>query len=444
MKYKITAIMVLLFLGCFGKAERDDRVQRSNAGNQIADALPPYTDYCDMLSQEIQGRKHAFLAGNLVYYVGGQYHCWDHAEDETLGLTHPFHHDLRGRGFGITTHKGSGTGHDFKGWEFYTQTRIAYGTVIIKGKEYPYPAPTSMKWRPDKVICEYVVGGVKIHEEKFVAENDVVCSVIRSEVPVTLRFDGRSLMINNLSMTNTSKVQFDAQSNAVHISEGGTVKTHPVVDRNDNAEGRLIYDGMSTVLSSSKKLTNFTTKIDDQKRRLYSFQIPCDREGVVLTWAMDDVYAKALARTRDVLSDTAGQMQAKTKKMNDLLNYQIPYFRCSDSDIVDIYYYLWSIYLMYYIDVDQGWEQYPHTQSAQHTASTAGAPSRGRDARRAHASAATRVDCAGPGPGTPGTRLCPRAGAACLHPDGHSQQRRRGGRAAHGVAPCHPRAAGHL
>ena len=33
--------------------------------------LHPYTDYCSMLGQEIQGRKHAFLAGNLVYYGGG-------------------------------------------------------------------------------------------------------------------------------------------------------------------------------------------------------------------------------------------------------------------------------------------------------------------------------------------------------------------------------------
>ena len=29
-----------------------------------------------------------------------------------------------------------------------------------------------------------------------------------------------------------------------------------------------------------------------------------------------------------------------------------------------MYYYLWAIYLMYYIDVGQGWEMYPHTQTA--------------------------------------------------------------------------------
>jgi hypothetical protein len=64
-----------------------------------------------MLAQEIQGRKHAFLAGNLTYYVGGQYHCWRHHEDEIIGLTHPFHHDLRGRGFGLAKHPESRFGH---------------------------------------------------------------------------------------------------------------------------------------------------------------------------------------------------------------------------------------------------------------------------------------------------------------------------------------------
>ena len=37
--------------------------------------------------------KHGFLAGNNVYYVGGRL-AWD-KQHETIGLTHPFHHDLR-------------------------------------------------------------------------------------------------------------------------------------------------------------------------------------------------------------------------------------------------------------------------------------------------------------------------------------------------------------
>ena len=326
------------------------------------DELPPYTDYCAMLAQEIQGRKHAFLAGNLTYYVGGRYNCWRHHEDETIGLTHPFYHDLRGRGFGLARHEGSGYGHDFRGWEFYKETRIAYGTVIVGDREYPHPVPTSMQWRPDKVICRYKVGGVSIREEKFIAGNDVACSIIASDAPITLRFDGHSLVIPKLSIDRTSQVRFDQNNNTVRITEGGSVITHPVAQQ--TCQGRLIYDGMSTVLSSSAKISAYAADTDSEGRQLYSFQVPCDSRGVAITWAMDDEYAKALAASQSVLADYRGALSAKTKTMNDLLNYQIPYFRCSDQDIVKVYYYLWALYLMYYIDVQQGWEMYPHTQTA--------------------------------------------------------------------------------
>ena len=328
----------------------------------IENELPPYTDYCVMLEQEIQGRKHAFLAGNLTYYVGGRYNCWRHHEDETIGLAHPFHHDLRGRGFGLAKHPGSGFGHDFRGWEFYNHTRIAYGTVVIGDQEYAHPVPTSMVWRPDKVICTYRVGDVDIREEKFIAANDVACSIISSESPVILRFDGHSLVIPKLSIDRTAKVRFDESNNAIHITEGGTVVTHPV--ENETCTGRLIYDGMSTVLSSSARITAYAARTDDKGRQVYSFRVPCDRRGVAITWAMDDEYAKALAASRSVLADCREALAAKTKAMNDLLNYQIPYFRCSDQEIVNVYYYLWAIHLMYYIDVGQGWEVYPHTQTA--------------------------------------------------------------------------------
>jgi hypothetical protein len=57
-------------------------------------------------------------------------------------------------------------------------------------------------------------------------------------------------------------------------------------------------------------------------------------------------------------------MIAKTREMNRQLNDEIPYFRCSDRKFEDIYYYLWSLYVMYYIDVQRGWEMEPHTQTA--------------------------------------------------------------------------------
>ncbi|MBT3201463.1 MAG: hypothetical protein HN350_16300 [Phycisphaerales bacterium] len=328
---------------------------------------PPYTDYCAMLSQEIQGRKHAFLAGNLTYYVGGRFDVWTHRGDETIGLTQPFFHDLRGRGFGLVKHDKSGYGHDFRGWEFYNQTKVMFGTVIVGGKEYKYPAPISMKWRPDKVVCTYEVGGVNVREEKFIAANDTACTIITSDKPVTLRFDGQSLVIAGKSIDRTSKVRLDAAGNSVHITEGGTVQTHPFRDKAKTLKaypGKLIYDGMSTVLSSSAKLSAYTAARDKEGRQVYSFEVPCDSKGVAMTWAMHDDYAKALKATKTVLGDYRGALAAKTKASNDMLNYQVPYFRCSDRDIVSVYYYLWAIHLMYYIDVQKGWEMYPHTQSA--------------------------------------------------------------------------------
>ena len=104
----------------------------------FADA-PTLVDYCQRLQQEVQGRKHGFLAGNVTYYVGGFHASWDVKENETLGLTHPFFHDLRSRGVGLAEssgndHDNTGLGNDFSGWEFYKDTRVLYGSVIVDGR----------------------------------------------------------------------------------------------------------------------------------------------------------------------------------------------------------------------------------------------------------------------------------------------------------------------
>jgi len=366
MKSVFAAVFFCLFVCVFAssvQASPDEDKSLNNPENQSKHVLPPYTDYCQMLSQEIQGKKHAFMAGNLVYYVGGFHACWSKKEDETIGLTHPFFHDLRSRGHGMVKHPGSGYGHDFQGWEFYKHTKVAYGTVIIRGKQYKYPAPSRMYWRPDRMICQYYVGGVNIREEKFISDNDVACSIIKSDSPVIIRFDGNSFVMPGKSRKSTAAIRYDRSNNVVHIVEGGTIEIKPV--EGEYQVGKLMYDGMSTVISASKNFgRSYSAHRDSLGRQVYSFEVPCDSKGVALTWAMDDEYAMALGRTREVLADPASKLAGKTKNMNDLLNYQIPYFRCSDQDIVDIYYYLWSIYLMYYIDVDKGWEKYPHTQTA--------------------------------------------------------------------------------
>lgn len=348
-----------------------------SCGAVFADA-PPASDYCQRLQQEIQGRKHGFLAGNIAYYVGGFHASWELKEHETLGLTHPFHHDLRSRGVGLVRSRGeghddTGLGNDFSGWEFYKDTRVLYGSVVIGEKIHHHPIPTKMFWRPDRMICEYEVGGVQLREEKFIAANDAACSVITASQPVTLTFDGRSFFGRH-SVSSTAKIKYDADHNAIHIVEGGTTNCRPETDRSEHI-GPIMYEGMSTVLAASRNFAkNHRFKKGEHGEWRYEFDVPCDSKGVVLVWAMHDDGQQAMQNAMAVLGDAENSnssfaharsaMLAKTRELNRQLNEDIPWFRCSDKKFVDIYYYLWSLYLMYNIDVQRGWEMEPHTQTA--------------------------------------------------------------------------------
>jgi hypothetical protein len=75
-------------------------------------------------------------------------------------------------------------------------------------------------------------------------------------------------------------------------------------------------------------------------------------------------WEQAFIAVEDVLENPTQKLKDKTDKMNDLLNNIVPYFRCSDEDIVKIYYYLWSLHLMYYTQGDRGMQVQPHTQTA--------------------------------------------------------------------------------
>lgn len=329
---------------------------------------PPFSDYCQRLQQQIQGRKHGFLAGNVTYYVGGYHASWELKEHETLGLTHPFYHDLRSRGVGQAKSRGvghhnTGLGNDFSGWEFYKDTRVLYGSVVINEKTRRHPVPRKMYWRPDRMICEYDVDGVRLREEKFIAANDAACSVITSSRPVTLRFEGQSFFGRN-SVKSTATIKYDTDLNAIHIVEGGTTRSRPETDRSEHI-APIMYQGMSTVLAASRDFAQshlFTQGEHGEKQ--YELEIPCDRKGVVLVWAMHDDPLKAQRNALAVLREPHKTMNAKTREMNRQLNEEVPWFRCSDKKFEDIYYYLWSLYLMYFIDVQKGWEMEPHTQTA--------------------------------------------------------------------------------
>lgn len=333
-----------------------------------ADERPPFTDYCKRLEQEIQGRKHGFLAGNVTYYVGGFHASWQPIEEETIGLTHPFHHDLRSRGVGRIDSKLTGTantghGNDYSGWEFYKDTRVLYGSVTVDGKLYESPQPTSMRWRPDKLICEYELDNVVITEEKFIAANDVVASVISASKPVTLSFAGHSFYHRN-SVSSSASLAFEPDSNALIISEGGTARCRPD-PLGPERIGPCVYTGMTTVLSASRDIAeSVSTEEDDRGVWHYTFTVPCDTSGVTVCWAMHDDAEVALQLAKETINNAKPMRAAKTAEMNRLLNEEVPWFRCPDPRFVDIYYYLWSLYLMYVIDVGEGWEQETHTQTA--------------------------------------------------------------------------------
>ena len=347
-------------------------------GLVYAAAGAPRTDYGAMLARDIAGKQHGFLAGNHLYYIGGQSDAkWRTVEHETIGFTHPMFRDGRARGHGIVSGRG-GTGHDKWGWEFWRKTRAAYGTVLAGGKRFRHPVPDEMIWRPDRQVCRYDVGGVTIREVKFISLDDVLCSIIRCSAPVTLEFEGHSFVNTDLiptfdgdppntpfSQKRTAKAAYDRTHNAIHVVEGGTIMVKP--DWHTPAvEGRLMYDGVSAVLSASENVGDAHTIAKDKEgRQVYTFRIPCSPgKDVVLAYAMGDDYARTVARVGGLLADPRAAMEAKTAHVNDLLNEQIPFFRCSDANAVKTYYYLWSLYFMYVTHTGRGWEQVAHTQTA--------------------------------------------------------------------------------
>jgi len=340
---------------------------------------PPYTDYCAMLARDIQGIQHGFLAGKHVYYCAGKTDAdWKVTENETLGFTHPMFRDGRARGYGMVTDARSGTGHDKWGWEFWRDTRVAYGTVILNGKRYTHPAPRKMIWRPDRQVCRYDVAGVKLEETKFINTDDVLCAIIQASEPVQIEFEGQSFYKKGLlpsfdgdpagipfQSQSTSTAVYDRTHNVLHITERASMMTKTAW-RTPARLGRMMYDGMHVVLSASEAFgSNLTIERDPQGSQRYRFRLTCEKnEPLVLTFAMDDDYHRARQRSHKLLQQPQGDLQAKTRFMNDLLNRQIPYFRCSDEKVVQSYYYLWSLYFMYFTDTDKGWEIYPHTQTA--------------------------------------------------------------------------------
>ena len=438
-------------------------------GLLVAATTPPATDYCDMLGQDdIQGKKSGLLTGNKVFYVGGTFLVQKLYENETVGLFHPFFHDLRSRGTGIAYYESVGTGNDFNGWEWYRTTKVALGHVIADGIRWNRPAPERMYWRPDKMVVEYnltdpylkgVYNGwcadwregssngtglgksfwtnlteeacwghcaaddrcmqavyegttdlansqcwtglnmmpkddlpkgmrpgcnppscidkcyaygvshepVHIREEKFISANDVVSTRIVADRPVKVEFMGNSFDAKTGSgqvVSLNGSCSHDALTNSVRIVEGGVVNAMVAQNPDVYVEGKLMYDGMSAVMIADREMINVSTYTVSAGVCGYNFTLPLDTKGVTLSWGMDDDYATALKAVQAVQADAATAMAAKTATVNKRLNEVVPYFRSSDTDLVKVYYFLWSLYLGYYTQGDRGMQKEPHTQTA--------------------------------------------------------------------------------
>lgn len=229
---------------------------------------------------------------------------------------------------------------------------------------YEKPSPDKMYWRPDKMTMEYKVGNANIKEVKFISK-DVVSTIMTSDVPLTIEFEGKSFAWDpTRTISKNASVTFDSISNVINILEGGKVfakvqETPPVIK-----EAKLMYDGMHTLISSDRPLQSYSQKEIDSGEYSYSFRLEVDANGTTLSWTMHDEYNAALENIQDVMSKPTEHMTNKTNSINELLNYNIPFFRSDDDDIVKIYYYLWSLYLMYFRYVGKGQEVHWHTQTA--------------------------------------------------------------------------------
>ena len=341
-----------------------------------AEIKPPYADYCKMLERDIQGKMYSFIAGNHMYYIGGKVNeYWKPVYSETIGFSHPMFRDGRARGYGIAKGKG-GIGHDKFGWEFWNHTKGAVGTVIVDGKRYEKPAPEKMLWRPDRVTHFYKVGGVKITEIKFIDKNDILCSLITAGNDIEIEFEGHSFANpgnfptfdgdaagQKYSQAITASANFKENQNVIHLLEGGTILTK--TGWKETKVGKIMYDGMSVVLSATSKLQNVQISKDKVGRQVYKFSLKISAgKTTAITYAQHDSYDVAVQRTNNVLKSPEKALQDKSVWFNSLLNEQIPYFRCSDQTTVNTYYYLWSLYFMYFTETNKGFMTYPHTQTA--------------------------------------------------------------------------------
>jgi len=242
----------------------------------------------------------------------------------------------------------------------------------------------------------YSVKPVTVREEKFLGINEAAGSIITASRSVSLEIIGRSWQPQRDSspvINLTATCSHSAASDTIRVQEGGTVYAQVVKHALPAGYspiykvGPFVLEGMNGVIGSSRPMerihiSNITYQMTHRSFSNatqgtitipamtlggiceYNFSVTLDSNSTTISYAMDDDYSTALSRVQNVVANSSAVMAKKTDKMNYQLNHMIPYFNCSDRDIVKVYYYLWSVYLMLYINVGRGLESRAHTQTA--------------------------------------------------------------------------------
>lgn len=138
---------------------------------------------------------------------------------------------------------------------------------------------------------------VSLREEKFIADNDVVSTIITSNRPVLLQITGRSFASSDGAagkvLSLDGRCSFEKETNSIIVEEGGKVSA--LVHRNPDGSpvyvtGKLMYDGMTAVLTASRRMQNVSTYIVNKKTVGnigtvcgYAFYVPVDNRGITIS-----------------------------------------------------------------------------------------------------------------------------------------------------------------
>ena len=124
---------------------------------------------------------------------------------------------------------------------------------------------------------------------------------------------------------------------------------------------------MNTIIKSDRPIQAYTQEQLDVGEYSYTFRLDVDSVETTMAWVMHDDFNTELSTFNSVVTNPTSYIGANTILMNDLLNYNIPYFRSDEADIDQVYYFLWAIHLMYYRHVGADQEVHYNVPSKRKT-----------------------------------------------------------------------------